>query len=260
LFKLRRMVRGRTAGLPGLRSGAAPRPGPARSVAAPDSADQPWQHKRNVLETAIAFSIANNISGDYLEFGVFQGRSFAHAYRYRTRLFERYRVANARRSDDPFLTYRMRFVAFDSFEGLPASDQSDIPVHWRGDSAMACDQPTFRRTIEAAGVEMGDVRIVPGFFEQTLTPALLGELGLEAAALVHVDCDLESSTNPILEFITPLIVDGTVVVFDDWFYYRGRPDRGEHGAFAAWLSRHPEFIATELARTYPAAAFILNPR
>src|SRR5258706_14921787 len=36
--------------------------------------DRPWLHKWNVLEGAIAFSVANNIVGDYLEFGVFRGR------------------------------------------------------------------------------------------------------------------------------------------------------------------------------------------
>ena len=235
---------------------------PAVPAAPPSSGgeDRPWQHKWNVLETAIAFSIANNVVGDFLEFGVYQGRSFAHAWSHRRRLFERYHRANAHRSDDPFLHYRPRFIAFDSFEGLPPSDQGDIPVHWRGEGAMACDEPTFRANLAAAGVDLADVTTVPGFFERSLTPETARGLGLEAAAIVHIDCDLESSTRPVLAFIEPLLVDGSVLVFDDWFYYRGHPERGEHGAFAEWLGSHPELLATELARTYPGAAFIINRR
>ena len=33
-----------------------------------------WRRKVNVLETSIDFVIANNIAGDYLEFGVFRGQ------------------------------------------------------------------------------------------------------------------------------------------------------------------------------------------
>jgi hypothetical protein len=224
------------------------------------SEERPWQHKWNVLETAIAFSVANNVVGDFLEFGVFQGRSFAHAYLHRRRLFERYRTLNARRASDAFLDYPMRFFAFDSFEGLPATEQAAIPVHWRGEAAMACDEATFRRNIVDAGVDPSVVATIPGFFSDSLTPATAQAIGLEAAAIVHVDCDLEESTEPVLDFIAPHIVDGTVIVFDDWFYYRGDPARGEAGAYGRWLERHPELRATELTRSYPAVAFILNRR
>jgi hypothetical protein len=69
---------------------------------------------------------------------------------------------------------------------------------------------------------------------------------------------LYSSTAEILDFLTPIIVDGTVIYFDDWFYYSGHPFRGERGAFNEWLAKHPEFHATELCKYYPAASYILS--
>ena len=222
--------------------------------------ERPWQHKWNVLEIAMAFSVANNIVGDYLEFGVYRGGSFIHSYRHRRQLFDRYRTAQSRHTDDAFLNARMRFFAFDSFEGLPPSDQAEIPLHWRGEGAMAFSEPRFLANLEAAGVDLADVTTVPGYYDASLTPETGPRIGLTQAAVVNVDCDLGGSTVPVLDFLAPFLVDGTVLVFDDWFYYRGHPARGERGAFEAWLARHPELVASELIRLYPTVAFILNRR
>src|SRR5258706_11302730 len=51
--------------------------------------DRPWLHKWNVLEGAIAFSVANNIVGDYLEFGVFRGWSVFSSARHPRPCFSR---------------------------------------------------------------------------------------------------------------------------------------------------------------------------
>src|SRR4051812_9121648 len=56
-----------------------------------------------MLTTAIEFAAWSDLSGDYLEFGVWEGSTFAHAFH------------QAQRNH---LT-SMRFYAFDSFEGLP---------------------------------------------------------------------------------------------------------------------------------------------
>ena len=208
----------------------------------------------------MAFSVANNIVGDYLEFGVYRGGSFIHAYRHRRQAFERYRAAQSRHADDAFLNARMRFFAFDSFEGLPPSDQAEIPLHWRGDGAMAFSEPRFLANLEAGGVDLADVTTVAGYYDVSLTPETGPRIGLTRAAVVNVDCDLGISTVPVLDFLDPFIVDGTVLIFDDWFYYRGHPARGERGAFEAWLARHPELVASELIRLYPTVAFILSRR
>ena len=37
--------------------------------------------------------------------------------------------------------------------------------------------------------------------------------------LVHIDVDLYSSTVEVLEFVKPLLVKGSVLVFDDWYCF-----------------------------------------
>lgn len=65
---------------------------------------------------------------------------------------------------------------------------------------------------------------------------------------MHIDCDFYESTRVAHEFVTDLLVDGTVMVFDDWWMYHGHPDNGERRAFTEWTRQHgirySEFIRT----------------
>lgn len=230
-----------------------------RRLIGPEQQTSDWRRKANVLETAIDFVISNNISGDYLEFGVYRGRSFAHAYKYFHCLLRRYFESRGEElSDYRRQVEKMRFIAFDSFAGLPVVAQDDLPLHWRGAAAMKCPKDIFSHNIEKAGVVLSDVRIVEGYFEKSLTDACRSSHQLTAGAIFHINCDLYESTVQVLDFITPLIQDGSVLAFDDWFYYRGHPDRGERGAFGQWLKNNPGFTASELCKSYPATAFIIN--
>jgi O-methyltransferase len=209
------------------------------------------------LEIALQFVTYNNISGDYLEFGVLSGKSFSSSYRYHKEFSQGYRQRN-RLTDVPPIT--RRFFAFDSFEGLPPVEQSQLPLHWRGEGAMTYRQSAFLDNIQHSGVDMRDVVVVPGFYDQSLTDELRQKHSHTAAAVVNVDCDLYESTVPVLNFIRPILVDGCVISFDDWFYYKGHPAKGERGAFEAWLRANPEIVASELCTEFPVKTFILNLR
>ena len=45
--------------------------------------------------------------------------------------------------------------------------------------------------------------------------------------------------------MTELIQDGTVLIFDDWFAFRGNPRRGEQRAFAEWCATVRDFDFVE---------------
>ncbi|MCG2718374.1 MAG: methyltransferase, partial [Nanoarchaeota archaeon] len=61
-------------------------------------------------------------------------------------------------------------------------------------------------------------------------------------------CDLYESTVLVLDFITEYIQDGTIIIFDDWFSFRGNPNRGEQKAFKEWLKKNPSIKTTEFYR------------
>lgn len=114
---------------------------------------------------------------------------------------------------------------FDSFQGLPE-------VWDRADGAY---EKGFFAVTELPSVP-DNVTLVPGWFEDTLprwTPP--GPI-----ALLHVDCDLYSSTKTVLEALVPHCTDGAVVVFDELFNYPGYEDH-ELKALVEYLAAHPEW-------------------
>lgn len=202
-----------------------------------------------ILDKAWRFVAHSKIEGDYLEFGVWKGRSFAKAYNLWWHLFGR----------KGFLK-DMHFYAFDSFEGLPeitSSEDRQSGEFKKGD--YFCSQEDFRNLVTTRGVDMRRVTMIPGWFDQVLNQKTKESLSLKKAAIIWIDCDLYESTVPVLDFITDHIQDGTVVIFDDWFAFRGNPNLGEQKAFREWLQRHPQITATEWQRVnWKSIAFIMH--
>lgn len=192
-----------------------------RRAAAP-ALGLPADKKDEILRPAFSAITSWGINGDYLEFGVYQGRAMSWAMRH----------ARRTKSD-------MRFFAFDTFTGLP--DVADMGKWVPGD--YACSEEIFRENLLRKGHDLSRLTCVAGDFRETLTEQRRVDIHLKAAAIVFVDCDLYESTVPVLEFISPALVTGSIIAFDDWFSFGGDPLRGEIRAVNEWLEAHP---STEL--------------
>jgi predicted O-methyltransferase YrrM len=117
-------------------------------------------------------------------------------------------------------TPRKRIFACDSFAGL-AEDYEHLKAG----------------TFATAVPKLFGVRIVNGFFEDTLTPELAAEVG--PVSFVHLDADLYSSTVTALKWLTPLVQPGTMLLFDEFM--------GEDPAEARALAEWQEESGTKLA-------------
>lgn len=157
--------------------------------------------RAQVLELAV--QLARATPGNIVEFGVWQGAS--------TRLLR----AELTWSSlwEPGLR-RKKIFACDSFRGLPGQYDNLAP------GTFATSVPKLR-----------GVRIVNGFFEDTLTLALAREVG--QVSLAHFDADLYTSTACALEWLTPLVRPGTLLLFDEFC----GDDPAEQRAFAEWCER-----------------------
>ena len=215
------------------------------------------------LAFAADFVTGRDIEGDYLEFGVYRGDSFRYAYRLLTDNREAL-GAYARQHGlevPKTLQSSIRFFAFDSFAGLPALTGGDAtrkaPSHWR-EGQFAASKDTFLANLRSGGVDLGAVTLVEGWYNQTLVSETKRSLSLKQGAIFHIDCDLYESTILVLEFITDLWVDGSIVIFDDWFGFRGNPRYGEQRAFREWRERY-SIEASEFWRCDGrSVAFILH--
>jgi O-methyltransferase len=184
-----------------------------------------------LLDIVMGFIDDCKVEGCYLEFGCAGGGSLVDAFN----AAGRHRRLNS-----------MPFFVFDSFEGLPEPtglDADESHRYNKGD--FACNLDRYRKNVRSRGVDLARVTCIPGWYSETLNDELKQTLPIKKAAVVWIDCDLYESTVPVLEFITHFIQDGTVVIFDDWFSFKGRLDRGEARAFKEWLAKNRSIHATQ---------------
>jgi hypothetical protein len=166
----------------------------------------------------------NRIRGDYHEFGCHRGRTFRMA------------LTEARRHE----MAGMRFLAFDSFQGLPASSSAPAQESWRQPGVLKTSEEDFLALVRDHGIYVDRVRTVPGFYDRSLTAALQREFLAQGAmiSLACVDCDLYESAVPVFNFIEPLLQEGSVIYIDDLFAgYKGSPAKGVARAFLEFQSR-----------------------
>ena len=228
-----------------------------RALGPAPTSSQDYVGPYGCIRCAASFLAWNQVDGDYLEFGVYRGRSFAEAFHaiWSARNNVRGFVDSA--NIEEWYERRPRFIAFDSFEGLPGGNV-DRHVDY-GEGAYCCSEADFLKNIEDAGVDANDVATIPGFFDQSLTPEVKRRLNLKRASLVMIDCDLYESTVPVLEFITDMVDQGTIIIFDDWYRFKGSPDSGEQRACREWLEKNPQLQLTKYWQQGPhAVAFLVN--
>lgn len=167
---------------------------------------------------AVAVELAHRIPGNIIEFGVAEGQSI-RAIRDRVRACEAGKAGGESK----------RIFGCDSFKGLPEKfERLDV-------GAFACQPP-----------QIDDVEIVEGYFADSLTPELARRVG--AVSLAFLDADLYSSTRCALEWLTPLLHAGSLLLFDEFL----GEQESEKRAFEDWTS------ATGV-RTVRVAEFMRNP-
>ena len=178
------------------------------------------------------YLVSAQVPGDYAEFGVYEGTTFAFAYQMIAPHFS-----------------NMKFAAFDSFEGLPRPQGVDAAKGYSSnfhEQEFSCSEETFLENMRTAGVDLSRVVTVKGWFDESLVPAHTDKYGLEKVAAAWVDCDLYQSTVPVLKFLSSRLSTGSVIAFDDWRCFRNQPDFGEQRAVAEWLAENPYIMLREL--------------
>jgi hypothetical protein len=140
------------------------------------------------------------LDGLILEFGVFQGGSIRYL---------------ADKTPDAV-------HGFDAFEGLPSAWRDGFP------------KGSFRLTTLPSVPD--NVVLHVGWFDETLPRFLASIHNGSSVRLLHVDCDLYTSTNTVLAGLEPFIGPGTVIIFDEYFNYPGW-ELGEFRSFQEFIAR-----------------------
>ncbi len=165
----------------------------------------------SLLDLAIAQAPA---SGLVLEFGVYHGLSLRQL---------------AQRVNGPV-------HGFDSFEGLPEEWKPGEPAGSYSAHGRLPQMPS-------------QVELHPGWFKDSL-PSFVAQQ-TEKVRLMHIDCDLYSSTRTVLNEVYLLLQAGSILVFDEFLGYPGY----EHHEFRAWNE-----FAKKFGLAYEYTGFTLMAR
>jgi hypothetical protein len=174
----------------------------------------------DAFRTAFEFIVGNEITGDFLEFGVYRGY---------TALVMAQLMLEFRRPE--------RLWLYDSFTGLPeieseidrASYEVAVKRAWfPGQMAVAEDLVARLERDLSALLPTSQLRLVKGNYAEVL-PAQLPD---KPPALVHFDCGLYASTRLVLSTLLDrsLLQDGAVLLFSDFNSNRGNPRMGDRRA------------------------------
>jgi len=118
-----------------------------------------------------------------------------------------------------------QIFGFDSVVGLPEP--------WVDKHGKTVTTPKYFST-NGVVPNVQDVKFYVGWFSDTLPEYLRIA---EPIALLHVDCDLYSSAKEVLWSLNEYLVEGTIIVFDEWFYRHDEQyDDHEQKAFKEWVA------------------------
>jgi hypothetical protein len=149
----------------------------------PYSQDRKWTVREFV-------KLSNGLSGDMAECGCYQGA---------TAFF----MAKASTSGTLYL--------FDSFQGISLpeirdlNDRDDV-IRWEKGDLSASEE-----VLHANLASVGPISVLPGWI-----PERFNEVAGRQFRVVHIDVDLYQPTRDSLEFFYPRLVEGGVIIMDDY--------------------------------------------
>jgi len=168
----------------------------------------------------------NNLPQVYFEFGCHSGRTFSSAVN----------AANYLGLEEA------NFFAFDSFKGLPKTKENEDGIFQEGEYSTGVQE--FKRIVKKnTGLILNNENIIEGFYSDSLSDSLQAKM--PKVGIVHIDVDLYSSTVDVLKFIKPLIVKGSILIFDDWYCFPAGEAKGERLALEEFLLENDEFSVEE---------------
>lgn len=180
----------------------------------------------------------NLIPKVYFEFGCFSGRTFSAA------------INSAR-----FLNLKFDFFAFDSFMGLPETDEDNIFKK----EQFKFSKNDFKKIIKKnSGVLLDDKNIIEGFYENSLKTQKAQNL--PSPGIVYLDCDLYTSTISALNFLKSKLANGSVLLFDDYYCYPVNKNAGQKKAINEFLQHNAnfQFVKWKAFSSFGQSFFFIN--
>lgn len=184
--------------------------------------------KYSAIKKAMYITAQEDVRGSYLEFGVFTGSSFNFA------------MKTNKKIEKIFGNKNCNFFGFDSFKGFgEIKDTDDNPTF--KSSLFAVDKNKVLKNIENNSRGQ-NYKIIDGYFQETIRNKKTSDYNINKARVVMIDCDLKEATKLALDFIKPILQQGTIILFDDFNYFKGDITKGEYGAFEEFKEKNSNIM------------------
>tara|TARA_B100000579_G_C22741002_1_gene809108 strand:- start:182 stop:901 length:720 start_codon:yes stop_codon:yes gene_type:complete len=162
----------------------------------------------------------------FFEFGCHSGRTFSTA------------ISSAK-----YLNLNLECFAFDSFEGLPETNEKEDGIFKSG-TFFTSKKNFIDIVYKKTKLKISNNQIIQGYYEKSLTTELKSKLP-RSVGFIHIDVDLYSSTKTVLNFIKDFLKIGTVILFDDWYCFSPGSLMGEKKAFTEFLNKNKNIQVEE---------------
>ncbi|MCD8483092.1 MAG: TylF/MycF family methyltransferase [Verrucomicrobia bacterium] len=152
---------------------------------------------------------------NYAEFGAYKGHSMISAYYSAKKICDEllggdwnHAFTNPDETASVVINHwkQMRFFAFDSFQGMPATSGPDKEMEIFKEGTYRCGSEEFFCNIRKYGVPENKVVAFPGFFSQSCTAQNVSPHNFGNVGILHIDCDLYESAKTALDFMTSYCV------------------------------------------------------
>ena len=182
--------------------------------------------KYKSVKKALLITANDGTSGSYLEFGVMTGNSFNFA------------MLVSKKIEKVFGKMDCEFIGFDSFQGFGEITKNDQHPFYNDETFSVSEKKVLSNIKKNSKNQK--YRIVKGFFKDTLENKTTIDYKIDKARVILIDCDLQEPARLALEFVRPSIQEGTVIIFDDYNYFKGNRKKGEYAAFKEFKDNYPE--------------------
>jgi len=175
--------------------------------------------------------------GDYLEFGVSRGDAMACMYR----VLRKQRLSS------------VRLFGFDSFKEFPSFDATNDAITWQsGQHATTIEQTT--QFLNRARINWRRVLLINGRFDDTLNPQTTDKYNIRKASIIMIACNMYPAAKAALNYSLPLIIDYTIIFFNDW---REDTTLGECQALSEFLRENKHLTCDFLGDYKPTGKIFL---
>lgn len=209
-------------------------------------AHPPIEHKIakiQALKKAFYQCFLEDIKGDYLEFGVYEGTSFIAAF------LNDYRI-NSSKSN-------RKFLGFDSFEGFKFTDDIDKHPSFK-EGSLKSSYEFVNKRVRRIIRNRAEFKLIKGYFEDIIKDKTALDFGVTKVAVTLIDCDLYVPARIALDFIKPSFQEGAIIILDDYFAYKGSKEKGVAGAFELFKNSNKNFEFRRMFDYYGGCAFIVS--